>query len=261
MVSEFKSSMPDIFRRNRFLAVSILLTIAVLAGAVCSDSSSTNATRVFADADVARLAAAAAAGDATQVNSLIKAGVDPNAVGDKGTSLLQWALLNQSKAGLEALIAAGADPAHTDEAGDTLMHYAAKANDASYLDILLAHRVDPNLRNAVTGVTPLMSALLGERHDQFRKLLAAGANPGLADRMGNTAVHVAAKINESQHVLEMLQAGADPASRNAQGATFQRYLNMTPIDVLSEEARREREGLQAWLKAHDVPLEDVPRSR
>ena len=54
---------------------------------------------------------------------------------------------------------------------------------------------------------------------------------------------------------------ADPSSRNAQGATFQRYLNMTPIDVLSEEARQEREGLLAWLKAHDVPLEDVPRSR
>lgn len=238
-----------------------ILAAALLAVAACGGSSSIDATRVFADPGAARLAAAVAKDDATEVGALIKTGASANSVGDKGTSLLQWALLNQSKGGFRALIAAGANPAHADEAGDTVMHYAAKANDPSYLDILLEHRVDPNLGNAVTGVTPLMSALLGERHEQFRKLLAAGANPGLADRMGNTAVHVAAKINESQHVLEMLEAGADPAARNRQGATFQAYLNMTPVDVLSKEARLERERLHTWMKARRVPLEDGRRSR
>ena len=235
--------------------VSIVLAVAVLADAACSDSTSISATRVFADPGAARLAAAAAAGDAGQVSALVKGGADPNAVGDKGTSLLQWALLNQSKAGVEALLAAGATSAHADQAGETVMHYAAKANDPSYLDVLLAHRVDPNLRHAVTGATPLMSALLAERHDHVRKLIAAGADPNLADRMGNTAVHVAAKINESQHVIELLEAGGNPAARNAQGATFQGYLNITPADMLSQDARAERERLLAWLKAHNLPLQ------
>ncbi len=180
---------------------------------------------------------------------------EPNAVGEKGVSALQWAMLTQNKERFEALLAAGADAGHADDTGDTVMLYAAKANDATYLDVLLAHHVDPNGANPLSGRTPLMVALLGERQAQFHKLLAAGANPNLADRSGDTALHVAAQINENQAVLELLKAGADPAARNKQGVTFQRYLNMTPTKLLSEDARVQRQAVQSWLVAHKIPIE------
>jgi uncharacterized protein len=131
------------------------------------------------------------------------------------------------------------------------------ANDPDYLEVLLRHRADPNAPNGVTGRTPLMSALMGSREVQFRALLDAGAKPDLADRFGNTSLHVAAKINAFQRVLDLLQAGADPAARNQQGHTFQGYLYATPERILSEDGRRGREAIAAWVRDHAVASEDT----
>ncbi len=216
---------------------------------------SVDAKLVFPDPDAAALAEAAAAGDSARIRQLVQAGADPNARGDKGVNLLQWALLNRSSAGLAGLLTAGADPGAADSSGITVMHYAAMANDPAYLEVLLAHRADPNAPNGVTRATPLMSALMGDRKVQFRALLAGGAKPDLADRFGNTSLHVAAKINAHERVLDLLEAGADPAARNRQGLTFQGYLTTTPPGMLSEDGRRQREAIAAWLRDHGVPSE------
>jgi ankyrin repeat protein len=230
-----------------------VLCAALLAGLAYRQAvaRSIDARDVFSDGLAAQLADAAATGDTTRMHTLIKKGADVNAIGDKGTSVLQWTMLHQSKAGVELLLAAGADAAHVDEAGDTVMHYAAKANDSEYLDILLAHRVEVDIPNAQSGATPMMAALMGNRDVQFRKLLLAGANPNAADRFGNTALHVAAKIGQSERVLDLLKAHADPNARNRQGATFQRYLDMTPASLLTPEARQHREAIKSWLREHD----------
>jgi len=207
---------------------------------------------VFPDPDAGALAEAAADGDSARIRELVRAGADPNARGDKGVNLLQWALLNRSKPGLAGLLAAGADPGPPDSSGATVIHYAALANDPGYLDVLLHHRADPNARDGVTGRTPLMSALMGNREVQFRALLDAGAKPDLADRMGNSSLHVAAKINAFERVLQLLEAGADPTARNQQGYTFQGYLYGTPASVMSEEGRRRREAVTVWLRDHGV---------
>jgi hypothetical protein len=206
---------------------------------------------------VAKLADAVADGDTARIEQLIKSGVNPNAVGDKNTSLLQWAVLNKSKRGLKVLLAAGTDPLHTDDGGDTVVHYAAKANDPEYLDILLTHHVDVNVPNALTGQRPMMSAMMGDRLEQFHKLLTAGADPSLTDHGGNTSLHVAAMINKFQLVLELLQAGGDPGVRNRQNVTFQRYLNMTPTNILTEEARDRRAQIADWLREHNVAVDET----
>jgi uncharacterized protein len=209
---------------------------------------------VFADPHVVALAEAVADGDATRVRTLA-AGVDLSTRGDKNVTLLQWAVLNQSLAGMKALLDAGADPTQAGMDNDTVVHMAAMANDAAYLSELLARGVNPNVRNTESGAGPLRAALMGERDEQFRALLAAGADPDLADRMGNTPLHVAGQINEPQRALDLLNAGADPMVRNAQGVTFQRYLFMTRAALLNAETRRSREAVEAWLTTHQIPLE------
>ena len=255
-----KATLVALMRRlRRGVAGPLLWCGAVLSLMACDTggAGSVDAKLVFPDPNAAALAEAAAAGDSARIRELVQTGADPNARGDKGVNLLQWALLNRSKRGLAGLLAAGADAGAPESSGATVMHYAAMANDPDYLEVLLRHRADPNTPNGVTGDTPLMSALIGSREVQFRALLDAGAKPDLADRFGNTSLHVAAKINAFQRVLELLQAGADPAARNRQGHTFQGYLYATPERVLSEDGRRGREAIAAWLRDHGVASEDT----
>ncbi|RDZ29761.1 ankyrin repeat domain-containing protein [Lysobacter silvisoli] len=213
-----------------------------------------HAQQIFADPAVAALAEAVAQGDDSRVRALA-AGTDLSARGDKNVTLLQWALLNQRLDSLKALLDAGADPKQPGVDGDTVVHLAAMANDASYLTELLARGVDPNVRNPESGAGPLRSALMGEREAQFHALLAAGADPNLADRVGNTPLHTAGQINEPARALDLLKAGADPKARNAQGATFQRYLFMTRASLLNAQTRQRREEVEAWLTSHGVALE------
>jgi len=215
------------------------------------------ASQAFSSPAAAELAQAAADGDAARVRALVAAGADANARGERGISVLQWALYQRSVDGLRALLAAGADPAQGADDGATVLQLAAMAEDPRYLRALLDARVDPNLPNTVTGAGALAMALMAERPEHFAALLAAGADPGRADRLGNTPLHVAAKINEFGHALTLLRAGADPNARNAQGATFQRYMFMSPDRLLNARTRGERDAVSAWLREHGVAVESA----
>lgn len=250
--------------RSRLSAVLVPLMLALcLASSACArekhamhdtHAPTVDAREVFADPKVAELAQAVADGNAARVHALA-AQVDLSTRGDKQVTLLQWAVLNRSLAGMKALLDAGADPRQPGMDGDTVVHTAAMADDPAYLAELLARHVDPNVPNASNGAGPLRAALMGDREAQFRALMAAGANPNLADRLGNTPLHVAGQINEPARALDLLEAGADPAARNAQGVTFQRYLFMTKAALLNAETRRRREAVEAWLTAHGIALE------
>lgn len=216
-----------------------------------------DARQAFPDTRSAELAQAVADGDADRVRALVAAGADPNARGERGVNLLQYAMLARSPRGLQALLDSGADPSRPGMGGSTAVHGAAIANDPQYLDLLLAHRADPDVGHAETGESPLSEAAAPRYRAQFDALLRAGADPGRADRMGNTALHQAAKLNASGQVLALLKAGADPRARNLQGASFQTFLFKTPDDKLNAQARSERQAVVAWLEAHDVEVEDA----
>jgi ankyrin repeat protein len=234
--------------------IHALLLMLALSGASCRGASM-DASQVFSDPAVAALADAAAQGDADAVREQVRQGTDPNAHGERGINLLQYAMLAQSKAGLAALLAAGADPNAPGLGGSTAVHSAAIADDPEYLRIVLAGGGQADAPHGETGATALADAT-GPRTDaQFRMLLNAGAGPDTADRTGNTPLHKAAMINAGAHVLALLEAGASPNAKNAQDATFQRYYFKLPAAKLTAEARTQRAAVVAWLRAHGVPLE------
>ncbi|MFC3716264.1 ankyrin repeat domain-containing protein [Luteimonas soli] len=213
--------------------------------------------QTFSDPAAAQLAQAAKSGDAARIRELVAGGANPNARGDNGTTMLQWAMLQQSRSGFEALLAAGADPALGDDDGLTAVHLAAQADTPYWLETLLAGGASPDTPNTVTRATPLMAALMTERGANAQRLLDAGAQVDAIDRQHNTALHVAAKINQMDWVLKLLDAGASPGAVNAQGVTFQRYLFMTRDATLNASARRERDAVREWLRGHNVPIEDA----
>jgi uncharacterized protein len=221
--------------RRSVIAAAWLLTALTLGG--CGQKTAGNerlAHRVFSDTAAAAVSQAAADCDVSQMKAAIAAGGDPSAAGDRRTSLLQWTMLVQCKPGIDALLDAGADSSHTDDTGATIMEYAARAEDPDYLEILLAHHVDPNTPNALTGSTPLMVSILGDRDTQFHRLLASGANASLGTSY-DTPLSLAAKVNHFDRVLDLLEAGADPAAGDKLG--------------------RQRAVVLAWLRDHDVALE------
>lgn len=211
--------------------------------------------QTFTDPSAEALAEAAKAGDELRIRKLVADGANPNAQSARGLPLLQWAMLNQSRRGFEALLAAGADPTRGDAGGTTAMHLAAQADSPYWLETLLARGVSPDTPNTITQATPLMAALMAERAENADRLLKAGAKVDLADRQGDTALHVAAQINEAGRVLQLLDAGANPTRKNAQGVTFQRYLFMTKDSVLGADVRRQRDAVKTWLQQHGVALE------
>lgn len=235
-------------------ATALLLAL-VFAGAACQGHAM-DASKAFPDNPaVAALAQAAADGDREAVRERAAAGADPDAHGADRVTPLQFAMLAQSKAGVEALMLAGADASVPGLAGRTAVHSAAIADDPDYLRILLERGADPDARHGVTGGTALADAA-GPRTDaQFNMLLDAGADPSIADRTGNTPLHKAAMINAGSHVLRLLERGAPASAKNAQDATFQAYYYKLPAAKLSERGRAEREAVTAWLQANRIPLE------
>lgn len=213
--------------------------------------------QTFSDPVAAQLAQAVKSGDAARIRELVAGGANPDARGDNGTTMLQWAMLQQSRSGFEALLAAGADPARGDDDGMTAVHLAAQADTPYWLETLLANGASPDTPNTVTRATPLMAALMTERGANAQRLLDAGAQVDAIDRQHNTALHVAAKINQMDWVLKLLEAGANPGAVNGQGVTFQRYLFMTRDAMLNASARRDRDAVRGWLRAHNVPIEDA----
>lgn len=239
------------------VAVLLVILSMLMAGTACARQGSGSMTNSpFNGSSAAALADAAKAGDAATIKTLVAQGANPNAQGEKGMPVLQWAMLNQSRAGFEALLAAGANPEQGNDDGLTAVHLAAMADTTWWLEKLLARKHGPDTPNTVTQATPLMAALLAERKENADLLMKAGANPNATDRQGDTALHLAASINESGRVLQLLEAGANPNARNKQNVTFQRYLFMTPEKALNAGTRADRDRVRDWLRAHNVEIED-----
>ncbi len=212
------------------------------------------AGKVFADAKTAVLAAAVAHGDEQRVRELVGQGADLKAQGDRGVTLLEWALLKQSPGGMRALLAAGADPVQPGLGGATVLHMAAMADDPQYLKLLLDAGADANAPHGTTQAPPLSAALMNPNEAAFDLLLAHRADPNRADRLGNTPLHVAAQTHRSALVLKLLESGADPKRRNRHGDTFQTYFNIAPAGGFGAEARAQHVAVDNWLRAHGVDV-------
>jgi uncharacterized protein len=240
----------------------LLVLLAGLAGPGCAKEDllkhKVDVHEVFSDSRVVELAEAIADNDAKRVHVLAKS-TDLRTHGDKNVTLLEWAIVNQSKRAFEALLEEGADPTLPGIDNSTAAHMAAMVNDPYYLRVLLERGLDPNLQDQRIREPLLSASLMGGREEQFDALLAAGASPNVSDSMGDTPLHVAAQVNDATHVLRLLEAGGHPDALNKQNSTFQWYLFQAPEHLLNERGRKERASVREWLIAHDVEV--VPATR
>lgn len=237
------------------LALSLLLLAGVpLAG--CTQEVSRMDPELAAqafpdDARMAELAAAVRAGNVDEVERLV-ATVDLDARGDRDVTMLQWAILTDSHEGFVALLDAGADPHAMGMDGESAVHTAAFAQDPSFLAYLIERGANPSVSAAAGGHGPVVTAMRAGNEDHAAGLLRAGADPDQTDEVGNTPLHAAGLMGISRLALMLLESGADPAVRNAQGVTFDEYLFDRPDTALTPEARSDRERVRALLEGGPV---------
>lgn len=145
---------------------------------------------------------------------------------------------------LAELLRMGLPPNLVNDKGDTLLMLASYHSHAELARLLLDHGADPERAND-RGQTPLAAAAYQGDVAMVRLLLELGANPEGAGDDGRTALMTAAMFNRSRIVEILLAAGADPGRRDAKGLNAREAAQVmgasdTPAQLArAEEAARE----------------------
>ena len=106
------------------------------------------------------------------------------------------------------------------------LYHACREGDVFLVEALLASGCNMN-RVYVTGYTPLMVATEEGHEEVLKKLILAGANIGMQDARGDTALHLAASGNNIQCGILLAEGGASVRTKNK---FFQ-----TPLDLAEAE--------------------------
>lgn len=164
---------------------------------------------------------AAGYGRTTLVDQLIEAGVDPNQADYLGRTPIMWVVDSyepeyegELAAGqldcLRRLVDAGADlEIDTAPFGETALHMAAGYGDSTMVSELIALGANVNARRA-DGNTPSHEAcvaIMGDPERVVRILLAAGADPLLANDAGKTPRNLALEEGRTRLAELLSQAG------------------------------------------------------
>ena len=129
---------------------------------------------------------------------LVRAGADVNAANDLRMTPLVQSCTNGSAALVELLLNAGANPSTPVATGETPLMTCAKSGAVDAVRTLLVHGADVNTSEPTQNQTALMWAA-AERHPKVvQTLIEAGADLKAHTRLGFTALHFAARMDDMQ---------------------------------------------------------------
>lgn len=139
---------------------------------------------------------------------------------DLGRTALMVAVSTGQTAIIDLLLELGADPNHGNRQGQRPLHYlAASASDVTERLLLKLVKAGADVDAIdLDGVTPLSNAVLGDRPDLVRHLLAAYANPELKNAEGFTSLHLASSFGKVE-IIRLLADKADTEARDSKGFT------------------------------------------
>ncbi|KAE8905299.1 hypothetical protein PF002_g15292 [Phytophthora fragariae] len=177
------------------------------------------------DVALTPLHAAAAVGDVAAIRSFLRKKVNPDVLGELGyvglnkRTPLHWAAVNGAVGAVEILLAAKANANFQDAHGRTALHWAARVNRVDVVRVLLAHGADPTIADD-GDMTPIMCAACagGTTVDMFKALVGSGGDINHQLRStGDTALHLAVKLDDQQTALALLSMGGDIMRTNHDG--------------------------------------------
>ena len=135
-----------------------------------------------------------------------------------------------------------------------------ESGDAAQVAAAIAGGADVHARNEA-GLTPLMAAVVSNAPTQVtEELMAAGADVNQQAANGVTALMLAASQGTPAQVVYLLNAGADPTVRDAEGRTAADHAAQNPAVRTSGAYVRlvelkDAEFVRGWPSAYVVPVE------
>lgn len=230
------------------------------------------------------------------VKALLTAGADVHAMTPNGSTALHYAFKSCYIELIQPLQDAGADPAAEDDAGETALHSTSLFMDEAFSVLLESGRVDINKPRAKDGRAPLLCRIADNLHfdskiinflaykpdvnatdfkgdgplhlalkrsllcpELIDALLAAGADPNLRNKAGNTPLHEMKDGVDQEIIQSLLLAGADLEVRNNKGQSVLfaqlslRRRSSTILDHLASLGARldtqDYKGRTLWLCA------------
>lgn len=179
-------------------------------------------------ADDAGMFKAVKANDTAVLNAFFDAGVSPNAVNEKGDTLLTYAIENSELKTIKPLIEK-ADINQQSKNGNAPLHLALYKNKEDIFDALLAKNANVNvggLDGNTKNQTPLYLAVIKSREDLVQKLLERGADPNVADSAGYVVLGESCTgVGVNSSIIKMLlDKGANVNYQEPSGATAMMYI-------------------------------------
>ncbi len=165
-----------------------------------------NVEEYFIDDNVISLANAAANGDTSTVQTLVKQGVDVNSIGVDDMTPLVWALINKNKAGVSVLLDNGANPNYIASNGASMVTLASIMDDDFFLKSALSHGGDPNIKNPKKNMTALIRTVYSDKINNARILIDAGAKLSDENADNESPILEAALIDRYEFVVLFLQS-------------------------------------------------------
>jgi uncharacterized protein len=175
--------------------------------------------------------------DAAQVSKLLKRGMDPNTVDDKGMPLLVLAAREKSDNVAKVLLAnPKTDLEKADSNDENAMMLAALNGDIDLVKQLIDKDAEINKK----GWAPLHYAAANGHDDVAQLLIDHSAYIDAASPNGTTPLMMAARGNHITTMKVLLDGGADPRLKN--------QLGMTALDFAKRyHAKDATEGLEAMF--------------
>jgi ankyrin repeat protein len=172
----------------------------------------------------AGLHAAAAKGDAAEIERLIAAGEKPNAQDSRGRTPLHVAAHFGHQAAARVLLKGGANPNALDAQKYDIVTIVAVTNDVPFLKLALEGGCSPrNITSPYVGTALIAAAHLGHA-DVVRVLIAAGAPLDHVNNLGWTALMESIVLgdggkNHTDSLDALVKAGANVNIADRQGVT------------------------------------------
>lgn len=246
----------------------------------------------FDDQQVIELCHAIESNDIEEMERLIAAGADANAVGRDGMTLLLWAFPSRKLERFACLLQHGADPNVFLESdfgvrfdafhpapkngytfrfnrgchpGQTVTLLACASPVIEYLELVLAYQGDVNLADKKTGETPLDIVLNREMPDRKRKAELLVANNAKLNRYCKYKLAYPAMqaVNNDDFdiAIYLLKSGADPTLYQPNGIYKLAHLVIRKEERLVPLLRKKRlsdyKALVDWLEQHGESLDQA----
>jgi quinoprotein dehydrogenase-associated probable ABC transporter substrate-binding protein len=185
------------------------------------------------------------------IDLLVELGADPNKQDANGLTPLAAALLRDHVPSIKALIEQGADLEVPGQLGFRPLALALAEKKYEAAKALMDGGADVSISSGKDGLTPLMiiAAQTGPAEgsifvpgsvrptDIAKALIEEGANIDAQAENGMTALMIAAANNSAPMIGLLMDAGADPTVKNAQGQTAEDVANLNDNQEASQAIR------------------------